>query len=126
MKKKKPFYKKSWVIILSAILFVAFIRFNGFLNVSGESKNSLKVVELDFYRHDTDILHISGKITNTMSKNLSGIKVEISLYNSEGSVVGTASDYLRDLAPNETWEFDAHKLIEEDVDRIEISKITVF
>ncbi len=51
--------------------------------------------------------HVKGVIKNTTRKKMSSVSIEFGIYNSSGEKVGTASDYLSELAAGEVWSFKA-------------------
>jgi len=88
-------------------------------------KESLEVENLDSYRDEAGILHITGEITNTKSHSLEGLGVEFNLLNSEGNLVGSTLDYVKNVEPGQTWEFEASEISPENVSSYKVAKIIV-
>jgi hypothetical protein len=55
----------------------------------------------------SSLVYVTGKIRNLTSRQRFGVKIEFGLFDTNGSVVGKASDYQPVLDPNGDWRFKA-------------------
>ncbi len=145
MKEEEPFYKKTWFIVISAFILLSIYgnfseKFDQNSQNSSTSdystneyniqddageKESLEVENLDSYRDEAGILHITGEITNTKSHSLEGLGVEFNLLNAEGNLVGSTLDYVKNVDPGQTWEFEASEISPDNVSSYKVAKVTV-
>lgn len=76
---------------------------------SEEVKKDLTYDESDFEedRDSLDQLHITGKIKNTSGRTLPYIEIKFNGFDKNGSQIESSFDNTNDLAPGDTWKFDA-------------------
>ena len=51
--------------------------------------------------------HISGVVRNNRKYAYNTVTISFSIYDSQGNKIGTATDTISHLGPNETWKFEA-------------------
>ncbi|WP_424245360.1 hypothetical protein Dip510_000339 [Elusimicrobium posterum] len=71
-------------------------------------------------------LEITGKIKNISEEKFGYVSVAFSLYDAEGSKIGTAIDSTSDLAPGDVWAFEALGVRPDKVTSYKLEKITAF
>lgn len=135
-KNKKPFYKKVWfwIIILVMIIAVAGSSESNNSTDSGsdnsgnsaitdsnkntvEKKEKLEIVngvEGITVEQDAFSLYFSGIIQNNTNKTYSYVQIEISLYDADGALLGTALDNVNNLEANGKWKFKAMSFLTSD------------
>lgn len=50
---------------------------------------------------------IKGKVKNNSNKKYEAVKIEFSIYDSQGARIDSAVDYVRNFEPGEIWNFEA-------------------
>jgi len=73
-----------------------------------ENNNDLSVLSHYMYRDNMGNVHIVGEFQNTGSKNTTGNRVKVTVFNFEGSIVATGQSlsYLSALKPNQKCPFE--------------------
>jgi hypothetical protein len=61
----------------------------------------------DFERGQYGVLFIVGTVKNQSSKEYSYVQISLSLYDTDGAVIGTAFDNVGGIDPYGTWKFKA-------------------
>jgi len=137
-KNKKPFYKKVWfwVIILVVVIAIAGSSGSNSSTDSGadnsnssnpeatatnkntvDKKEKLEIVNgVDgiTVEQDTFSLYFSGIIQNNTNRTYSYVQIEISLYDADGALLGTALDNVNNLEANGKWKFKAMSFLTSD------------
>lgn len=72
-----------------------------------------------------DMLMITGEITNTRDHTVDMVRVNFNLYDSEGNIVGKASDFISDLSAGQTWSFEATVFVTDNVAKYELTDVEV-
>ena len=66
--------------------------------------------------------YVVGTVKNNTNKNYSYVQIEISLYDAEGNLIGSALDNINNFEPNGTWKFKA--MATEDFSTYKIKDVT--
>jgi len=128
-KNKKPFYKRVWLWVLIVIAVVAVGSTGGSdssteVNSDNgtnsattdtnknvvEKKEKFEVVngvEGITVEQDMFSTYFTGVVQNNTDKEYSYVQIEISLYDAEGALLGTALDNVNNLEANGKWKFKA-------------------
>lgn len=75
---------------------------------------------------DGTLRYITGKIKNNDDKTMGYMQVQISLYDKDENVIGSALDNVNNIGPGEVWSFKAIVLDDTDLASYKISDITGF
>ena len=135
-KNKKPFYKKVWFWIVIVIVVVAVGSAGGSDNTTEvnsdngtnsttsavtdtnkkpvEKKEKFEVVDgVDGITVEQDMFttYFSGVVQNNTNKEYSYVQIEISLYDADGALLGTALDNVNNLEANGKWKFKAMSML---------------
>lgn len=133
-KNKKPIYKRVWfwILIIFAVVIVAGSSGSNSSTDSGsknndnsaatdtnkaEKKEKLEVVNgVDGITVEQDMfsMYFSGIIQNNTNKQYSYVQIEISLYDADGALLGTALDNVNNLEANGKWKFKAMSFLTSD------------
>lgn len=54
--------------------------------------------------------YVEGYVQNNTDKEYTYVSIEFNLYDADGAIVGTASDYIDNLEANSKWKFKASSL----------------
>ena len=121
-KDQRNFFMKHKVItFILAIIIIAVIGSMGSSNdtnttSTGENNNigtntqtiTEKFTVLDHTtENDGYGTYITGTVKNNTDKEYTYVGVEINLYDEDGTMIGTASDFISNLEANGTWKFKA-------------------
>ena len=109
---RKPKNKKIFFVAISVILLILLIGIMLwiFLPHDRGDKVSAVITSATIVANessDTYTITVTGTSTNNSSKALDCVQITISIYDSDGNVVGTAIDTLLYLDAGETWNFHA-------------------
>ena len=66
--------------------------------------------------------YVSGVVTNHGDRQFFNVKVEFEMLNTNGQVVGNATDYLGNLAPHTAWNFRA-QILDRDAAKLRLTKL---
>lgn len=69
-------------------------------------KYDLELISDDFSVDDYST-HVTGKVRNNTSKQLTYVQIQYALYDKSGNQIGTALANVNGLEPGGTWKFDA-------------------
>ena len=90
-----------------------------------ETKPKLEVVEHHVCPGAFDMNNICGTVVNNSNKEINYAQVEISLYDSDGSTIGSTSDTINNLEPGGKWKFNA-QVFDDNVASYKIRDISHF
>lgn len=136
-KNKKPFYKQVWFWIIIVIFVIAVGSAGGSDSStevnsdngassattdtnkkSVEKKEKFEVVDgVDGITVEQDMFatYFSGVVQNNTNKEYSYVQIEISLYDADGALLGTALDNVNNLEANGKWKFRAMSMLTSDL-----------
>jgi hypothetical protein len=70
-----------------------------------------------------DLVYAVGTLRNESDRQRFGVKVDLAVFDEQGSRVGTASDYTQSILPGKEWRFKA-LIIDKKAARAEVAKVT--
>ena len=145
-KNKKPIYKKVWfwvAIVVIVIIIAASSGAGGTSSTnsgnntasandtnknSGTKKEKFEIIDgVNGITVEQDMfsLYFSGVIQNNTNKKYSYVQIEISLYDADGALLGTALDNVNNLEANGKWKFKATSFLSSDlVEEVASWKVT--
>ena len=143
-KNKKPFYKRIsfWVIV--AIVLVLMAPTSNTTNTTSSNSNAnaptatstpeptpqIPTLELVGGIEGTEgiwdgySIHVTGQVRNNAASTIRYVEIEFTLYDEQGSVIGTARDNQVNLEPGAVWSFDALGLTKTAVDSYKCSELS--
>lgn len=87
--------------------------------------SALQVNDLKLKKGDFDIVVVTGKLINTTGKKLGYVQVELNLFDSTGTQIGSTLANVNNLEAGLTWSFEA-PVMERRVSSIKVGGITAF
>lgn len=117
---KKSIFKRWWFWLLAFVVFVLIV-------IPKSNDESLfEVLELSDSKNEYGNLFIVGKIKNNSGKKVNYLRIEINLYDKEGTQVGKTLDTVSNLEAGDVWSFKAIVIDDRKVSRYKIADITGF
>ena len=113
--------KKFFVMVVLALSMVLLFVSCGLSTVSGSNASKAYSFQQEPEMTVTKVtivydykVEIKGILQNNTSRVWTSATISFAIYDSEGNNMGTASDSIQNLGPEETWKFEANKSFESD------------